>query len=80
MADPQPFESLRELGLLWLINTTVFHPRGYALVLHLDDETGQATGWSLAGDGSEPWMFADDPETHARFAAAQALLAGASRG
>ncbi|MFM9590762.1 hypothetical protein ACKI16_29670 [Streptomyces scabiei] len=37
---------LRESGLLWLINRLVFHPRGLALALHLD-EHGQAYGWSL---------------------------------
>lgn len=47
---------LRADGLLWLINRTVFHPRGYAL--GMDD--GKATGrvaFTLYGDGSEPWRF-----------------------
>ena len=54
------FAELRESGMLWLINATVFHPRGYALALHLDDD-GKATGWSLTGDGTEPWSRADFP-------------------
>lgn len=63
MTDDQarPFEDLRPTGLLWLINTTVFHPRGYALALYLDDD-GQALGWSLMGDGTEPWTMGDPPE------------------
>lgn len=73
-----PFADLRTTGLLWLINTTVFHPRGYALALHFDDE-GAAIGWSLMGDGSEPWQFATDgwPEGEGperAFLAAKAIL------
>ena len=55
----RPMHELRDTGLLWLINTTALHPRGFALALHLDDE-GLATGWSLFGDGSEPWVMPDD--------------------
>lgn len=57
-------------GLLWLINATVFHPRGFALARN------SATGaLSMMGDGSEPWVFADGPETDAKFQAAEALFA-----
>jgi hypothetical protein len=42
-------------GLLWLINRTVFHPRGYAL--GYDTNTG---AFVLLGDGSEPWTFGGD--------------------
>lgn len=35
------WEELRSSGLLWLINATVFHPRG----------------WCLFGDGTESWRF-----------------------
>lgn len=61
--DPagRPFADFRPTGLLWLINTTVFHPRGYALAMHFDD-AGEATGWSLMGDGTEPWTMGDPPE------------------
>jgi hypothetical protein len=55
----RPFEELRESGLLWLINRTVFHPRGFALGLVLDAE-GHVTGWTLGGDGAEPWQFKTD--------------------
>jgi hypothetical protein len=51
-----PFEALgQETGMLWLINRTVFHPRGYALTIALSD--GKAVGWKLVGDGSEPFAF-----------------------
>lgn len=59
MSDERPFEDLRTEGLLWLINATVFHPRGYALAMHHDGD-GHATGWSLMGDGSVPWQFATE--------------------
>ncbi len=55
------FRELRETGLLWLINRVVLHPRGFALALHFDDD-GNATGWSLVGDGSEPWAFPHELE------------------
>ncbi len=58
---PRPIEELRPTGLLWLINATVFHPRGYALALHIEDD-GSCSGWSLLGDGTESWAFSDPPE------------------
>lgn len=60
---PRPFSELRDTGLLWLINTSVLHPRGYALALHMDDD-GNATGWSLMGDGTEAWTMGDPPDGH----------------
>lgn len=56
----RPFAELRDTGLLWLINRTVFHPRGYALGL-VADGSGQILGWSLLGDGSEPWRYGTEP-------------------
>lgn len=64
----RPFEELSDSGLLWLINRTVFHPRGYALALTVTD--GEATGWSLLGDGSEPWQFGGDETSNFRRAEA----------
>jgi len=49
---------LRTDGLLWLINRTVFHPRGYALALDTTDGR-----FFLCGDGTEPWTFGDATET-----------------
>ena len=57
----RPFSDLRPTGLLWLINVSVFHPRGYALAIHCDDE-GYALGWSLIGDGTESWYMGEQPE------------------
>lgn len=74
MADPRPFSELRDTGLLWLINTSVFHPRGFALAMHFDDQ-GAATGWSLLGDGTEPWTFQlQDAEADRLFRAVEATL------
>jgi hypothetical protein len=73
--DPgRPFAELRDAGLLWLVNRTALHPRGFALALHFDQE-GNATGWSLLGDGTEPWAFLMDKEEDHCFARAEATLA-----
>lgn len=68
MTDQQREVDWRADGLLWLVNRTVFHPRGYAL--GLDVEKGR---WFLLGDGSEPWNFPDGDET-TEFAAANRLM------
>lgn len=61
---PTP-EPTPEGRLLWLINRTVFHPRGFALALNNDvlcAEGGNVTSWSLHGDGTEPWSMSDPPQ------------------
>jgi len=68
----RPLSDLRDTGLLWLINRSVFHPRGLALALHCD-EHGTLTGWSLQGDGAEPWQFPPDSE-HDHFNRARQTL------
>ena len=50
----QPVD-LRADGFLWLINRSVFHPRGYALAVDTED----GSFW-LLGDGTEPWSFGDE--------------------
>jgi hypothetical protein len=35
--DVRMFAELSPSGLLWLINVSVFHPRGYALAIHMED-------------------------------------------
>jgi hypothetical protein len=65
----RPLSELSDSGLLWLINVTVFHPRGFALALEKNTETGEVTGWELLGNGSEPWVFSDSRRE--RFAAAE---------
>jgi hypothetical protein len=56
-----PLSEMRSTGVLWLINKVVFHPRGFALGLDVDD-AGNVTGWTMIGDGSEPWAFGDLPD------------------
>lgn len=50
--DALPMQALRDTGLLWLINATVFHPRGFAMGISSDGR------WGIHGDGTEPWQFA----------------------
>ena len=44
---------LREDGILWMLNTTVFHPRGLQLGVASDGQL------YLIGDDSEVWVFED---------------------
>lgn len=67
-----PLLDLRDTGLLWLINRSVFHPIGLALGFAYDDD-GRFAGWCLFGDGSEPMRF-DDTADHEFFAKAMATL------
>lgn len=63
MSKVHTFQEFREEGLLWLINTSVFHPRGYAIAFVYDDddiEFKNPIGWKLMFDGSEPWQFIDE--------------------
>lgn len=67
--EVKQFNELRDTGLLWLINKALLHPRGYALALHYEvGEDGtmnvdNCTGWSIMGDGTEPWHYSMDPPT-----------------
>ena len=75
------FGEFRDEGLLWLINTSVFHPRGYAIAFVYEDEDTEfknPTGWKLVGDGSEPWWFNDEPKgsIDEHFEKTQRLLRG----
>lgn len=77
--DPgRPFVDLRDTGLLWLINRVVFHPRGYALNLHLSDPDANgvktATGWSLGGDGSDVWVMGPGIDEDEKLAQVRELL------
>lgn len=70
----RPFSELSDSGLLWLINRVVFHPRGLALAVHVDD-AGAVEGWSLQGDGSEAWSFPPEAEQDLFRLAEQTLTA-----
>lgn len=56
------FAEFRDTGLLWLVNATVFHPRGFALAFVFDTDRN-VIGWRLLGNGKEPWFFGDVPPT-----------------
>ena len=70
--EVHPFAELTEHGLLWLINTTVFHPRGMALVVHTDGD-GVALGWSIRGNGTEVFTF-DDATAERQFQAFREMI------
>jgi len=51
------FHRLHDTGVLWLINRVVFHPRGFALAVEYGEDSKEPLGWSIQGDGKEPWRF-----------------------
>lgn len=63
-----PFDWFED-GVLWLVNATVFHPRGFALGRERD--SGE---FRILGDGSEPWTYPDSPEIDARMRAVERLF------
>lgn len=69
----RPLSEFREHGLLWLVNKTVFHPRGFALYLDVEDD-GSVTGWGMFGDGTESWSFGDPEAEDADFVKVEAFL------
>lgn len=71
----RPFDQLSTTGLLWLINTTVFHPRGYALTVVYEAGTDTAIGWAIQGNGLEPLEFPNG-DNGPDFSAATEFLSG----
>lgn len=69
MMGTRTFEELTTSGLLWLINASVFHPRGFSLALVMN-EAGDAVGWMLTGDGTES-ITINDRLSAERFRAAR---------
>lgn len=61
------FAQMMPTGILWLINRTVFHPRGLALGLTVSTEgEPHAEGWEIvASPDGTPYRY-DDEETEAR--------------
>ena len=51
--QPETKAKFREDGILWMLNRTVFHPRGFAL--GYDPGSHEMT---LYGDGKVPWNYA----------------------
>jgi hypothetical protein len=83
----RPLHELIDSGLLWLVNATVFHPRGLALALHFDgledpsSDNADIVGWSLvAAEPGEPFTFPDSPEVHERFRRAEHMMRLATEG
>lgn len=71
----RPIEDIFETGVLWAINTMVFHPRGYSLTVHRGDDE-KITGWSVSGDGVNPISIFYDEVTQQRFESFHELLSG----
>lgn len=77
-----PMEELVSSGLLWLINSTVFWPRGFALALEDERVPGQTgpdahkiAGFLILGDGSEPIISSEEEISQRRFEAVEDLFA-----
>jgi hypothetical protein len=66
--------NLREDGLVWMLNTAILHPRGFALGYNPADKT-----FELQGDGSERWAYEESDRDFSaqldrRFEAFEAML------
>lgn len=74
-SEIMPFSALRTHGVLWAINRTLFHPRGYAMALDFEtpEALGEPQGWTLLGDGSEQYEYLNKI-TNDQFTAFEALL------
>lgn len=59
-------------GVLWAINRTLFHPRGFALAEVTSDEG--VVSFVLLGDGQEPWCMPNDHVEDEKFEAFEELL------
>lgn len=60
------FERFRDSGLLWLLNASVLHPRGFALgftypagadIAQIKLGQVEPSGWTIYGDGTDAWRF-----------------------
>jgi hypothetical protein len=67
------FAALRDTGLLWLINREVLHPRGFSLAIDQDAD-GNAMGWRLTGDGSQPFDFGPEVDQADRLTRVKSLF------
>lgn len=83
MIETRLFEDLRKAGVLWAINRALFHPRGFALALEYPADASQEDviegavepiGWSIVGDGTEPWRYADSIDEDDAFARFEGTL------
>ena len=71
-----PWAEFQKMGLLWLINATVFNPRGYHLTMYYTDDTfTECTGFKVVGDGKSPWSFpTNNPGVIKAFKSAKQVL------
>lgn len=77
-----PIERLSDTGLLWLINSSVFWPRGYSLGLVCkrdpDDRSAEATdvvGFQILGDGTVAWLPSSEAKATERLQAVTEFFA-----
>jgi len=78
------FSEWGENGLLWLINSTVFWPRGFSLALLGYGKKGtgalqESIGYTIAGDGSEQITVSSKAVSEKRSAAVEKLFADLRR-
>lgn len=64
---------LIEDGVLWYINRTMFHPRGFALGFSVDADDPASSTFVMLGDGREVWTMGSTDEDE-KFKAFEALL------
>lgn len=73
----RPLSEWPDKGLLWLINSTVFWPRGFSLGLSIpkdDSIEPYLAGYEIMGDGSKTWSVSSKEVETARSAAVEALF------
>jgi len=75
----RPLSEWGENGLLWLVNATVFWPRGFALGLAFREDPANGdeylAGYNIEGDGTEPFAASTEEMAQQRFEAVEALFA-----
>jgi hypothetical protein len=71
MSEPnsESVDRLLDEGLVMLINQAILWPRGLALRVWLDDDTGKAHGMDVWEAGEYVAGFIDDPEDDERLVA-----------
>lgn len=68
------FNQFADLGLLWLINRSVFHPRGLTISFEYAEGEAEPRGWGIRAFDQPP-VFSDDTEERHWFKTVESLLA-----
>lgn len=55
-AQRKALKAFRDEGLLWMVNTAILHPRGFALGIQIDDD-GEPVGLTIAQHTDDYWYF-----------------------